>query len=316
MTSSAPDWNDVAWTCPACGSALEMTNGRFEGACGHQYPVVGGIPRFVGSEEYSAPFGFEWNRHRATQVDSVSGTTRSRDTFLQKTGLTRDELADRMVLDVGVGSGRFAEIAIDQGARVVGIDLSTAVSAAHENVGDAGLVAQADLFHPPFAARSFDVVYSIGVLHHTPDTRAAVRSIAELVKPGGILAVWVYSRGRWYWAADVIRRVTTRMDTRKLYRLCVLASHLYPLYRLPVVGRPLRFLLPISMEADPNWRILDTFDWYAPRFQWKHSRAEVAGWFQELGFEDITVGDASVSVRGRRPTAPDGGAGHAAEAAS
>jgi SAM-dependent methyltransferase len=159
-------------------------------------------------------------------------------------------------------------------------------------------------------------VYSIGVLHHTPDTAAAVRAIARLVKPGGILAIWVYRRAWWYRMADLYRHATTRMDDATLYRLSRALAGLYPLQHLPVVGRPLRFLVPVSGQADPEWRVLDTFDWYAPRYQWKHTEPEVAGWFRDLGFERVETLGFPVAVRARRPTAGDAGSGASAAAAS
>lgn len=301
-------WADLGLVCPDCARPLREGPDAFECEAGHRYPIVAGIPRFVSSEAYAGSFGYEWTRHRDTQIDSRSGLTASRDTFAAKAGLGPDELDGRLVLDVGVGSGRFAEIAADHGARVVGVDLSRAVEAAAENLGDRALVAQADLFHLPFPDATFDVVYSIGVLHHTPDTAAATRAIARLVRPGGILAVWVYARRPGYRMADLYRRATTRMDDRTLYRLCGALSRLYPLQRLPIVGRPLRFLIPVSGQADPEWRVLDTFDWYAPRYQRKHTEPEVVGWFRDLGFERIEVLGFPVAVRGRRPAAAAVGA--------
>jgi SAM-dependent methyltransferase len=298
------DWHDLQLVCPECQAPLTAVDlDRFDCPRGHVHPVVEGIPRFVAAESYAESFGFEWSRHRQTQVDSRSGRSDSRDAFARKVGLDRPELQDRLVLDVGVGSGRFAEIAANLGGRVVGIDLSRAVESAAANLGDRALIAQADLFHPPFAAGTFDVVYSIGVLHHTPDTAAAVRSIARLVKPGGTLAIWVYRRAGWNVSSDLYRRVTTRMSDRSLYRLCQVLAKLDPLYRLRVVGHVLRILLPISGQRDPEWRVLDTFDWYAPRYQWKHTEAEVVGWFRELGYESIEVLESPIAVRGRRPIA-------------
>jgi SAM-dependent methyltransferase len=275
----------------------------FDCSNGHRHPIVDGIPRFVSKESYAASFGFEWTRHRHTQVDSRSGRTASRDAFAMKVGLGPEELAGRLVLDVGVGSGRYAEVAADHGAQVVGVDLSRAVEAAAENLGGRALIAQADLFQLPFAPATFDVVYSIGVLHHTPDTAAAVRALATLVKPGGTLAVWVYQRTNAHRLADLYRLVTTRMSDQALYRLCRQLAKLYPLHRLPIVGRPLRFLLPVSGQPDYEWRVLDTFDWYAPRYQWKHTEPEVVGWFRDLGLETIEVLGFPVAVRGRRPEA-------------
>src|SRR6184192_1986771 len=120
---------------------------------------------------YTDSFGFEWNRFSRTQLDSANGTRRSRDAFIEKTGWALDDLRGKRVLDAGFGMGRFAEIAADAGAEVHAVDLSEAVFAARGNLRQRANVHiyRADIMALPFRERTFDFIYSLGVLHHTPN---------------------------------------------------------------------------------------------------------------------------------------------------
>jgi SAM-dependent methyltransferase len=126
----------------------------------------------------------------------------------------------KRVLDAGCGTGRHAHFAARFGAEeVVALDLSDAVEAARTNLSAHPNVhvIQGDLLRPPFrtadAGGGFDLVYSIGVLHHLPDPRAGFESLLRFVRPGGTIAVWVYG-----WENNgVVRRVVEplrRMSTR------------------------------------------------------------------------------------------------------
>ncbi len=61
-----------------------------------------------------------------------------------------------------------------------------------------------------------------------------------------------------------------------------------------------KVLVPTSLHHTPEWRWLDTFDWYAPKYQWKHSFEEVERWFQDAGLLSIRRGTFPVSVTGQR----------------
>jgi SAM-dependent methyltransferase len=299
--------------CPQCRGPLtaagaasdegEIASGSLTCPKDHRVPIVRGIPRFVPGEGYAQSFGYEWNLHRRTQLDS-SQSHESEETFKQKTGLRPEDLRGKLVLDVGCGMGRFADVASRWGATVVGIDLSSAVEAASDNLGGRSNVhlAQADVFALPFAEGSFDIIYSIGVLHHTPDTRAAFLRLPPLLKAGGTIAIWVYSSHRpWrFWSSDILRVATTRLPKTWLYRLCHVAVPLYYVCRIPIAGNVVRGLLPISVHPKPDWRILDTFDWYSPSYQWKHSRAEVAGWFETAGLRNVQLLEVPTSAQGTR----------------
>jgi SAM-dependent methyltransferase len=189
----------------------------------------------------------------------------------------------------------------------VGVDLTRAVDAAARNLRawpNVHLV-QADITALPFRDETFDVVYSIGVLHHTPDTAAAFRRVAGAVKKGGQLAVYLYLAGglaRYF--SDAFRVITTRLPRPVVYYGSAVAIPLYFLHRLPGLGRVSQTLLPTNVHPDWRWRWLDTFDWYTPSFQWKHRYPEVIRWFREAGFSDLYVADEPICVRGLKVQAP------------
>jgi SAM-dependent methyltransferase len=233
-----------------------------------------------------------------------------------RTGFRPQDLKGKIVLDAGCGMGRFAEVATRWGARVVGIDLSAAAEVAARNLSDRDFVAlQADVFHLPFAPQSFDYIYSIGVLHHTPDCEQAVKVLPQYLKPGGSLAVWLYSGySKWYRFSDIYRKYSSRMSPATLHRVLQVAVPLFyqldrGLRAVPLVGKPvagvIHHVFPVNRQSDPEARVLDTFDWYSPKYQSKHTYEQVFRWFEDCGLEDLRVGEVAVAVRGRKSTLRD-----------
>jgi SAM-dependent methyltransferase len=298
--------------CPSCKSDLhlrveerrgeEIIGGALRCApCARDYPIVRGIPRFVASGAYASSFGKQWNWFRHVQLDSHNGGHESAETLWQTTGWRAEDYKGRVLLDAGVGAGRFAEIAAANGAEVVGIDLTDAVEAAYANVGAHPRVhiVQADIFAMPFRDGVFDLAYSIGVLHHTPDPRAAFDRVARAVKKGGQLAIYVYSRyGLGVHTSDLLRKLTTRLPVGVMFYLAAVAVPLSVAYRLPIVGKVLQVAVPISLHPNARWRWLDTFDWYTPQYQWKLRYPEVIRWFRKNGFLDVEVFDEPIRLRG------------------
>jgi 2-polyprenyl-3-methyl-5-hydroxy-6-metoxy-1,4-benzoquinol methylase len=302
--------------CLSCGSQLDSdrAGGYVCATCKRAYPNVQGIARFVDAQHYAASFGFQWHRYQKTQLDHDE-VRESEQNFLMKTALRPEELKGKLVLDVGCGMGRFAEVATRWGARVVGIDLSAAAEVAAKNLADRDFIAfQADVFSLPFAPESFDVIYSVGVLHHTPDCEAAVKTLDKYLKPGGILAVWLYSGyNKWYRFSDFWRRYTHKMKPQTLHSILKVAVPvLYNLQEglkhIPLLGRPaagaVQHVFPVNHQKDPEGRMLDTFDWYSPKYQSKHTYEQVFRWYEAMGMEDMRIGDYSIAVRGRKPAQP------------
>lgn len=121
----------------------------------------------------------------------------------------------KLGLDAGCGFGRHLYHASRFGARMVGLDFSHAIFRAGEVTRELDGVAcvQGDLLSPPLRPRTFDFVYSIGVLHHLPDPEAGFRSLLQLLRPGGAVFIWVYSKSRAATNAvlEVVRSVTSRL---------------------------------------------------------------------------------------------------------
>src|SRR5437660_1244649 len=299
--------------CPSCKSQLTATEelGYFCSHCERRFPVLRGVPRFVDVQNYADSFGFQWHGYADTWMDDANRRD-AEENFRKQTGITEEELRGKLVLDVGCGMGRFAEVATRWGARVVGIDLSIAAEAAARNLRDREFVAlQADVFALPFAPETFDYIYSIGVLHHTPDCEKAFKGLPRYLKPGGKIAIWVYSGyNNWYRFTDIYRKVTHRLSARTLHKvLRVAVPILYSvdrgLSRLPWVGRPLagavHHVFFVSRQSDPERRLLSTFDWYSPKYQSKHTYEEVFRWFESCGLEDLRVIGMPIAVKGRKP---------------
>ena len=310
-TAAIRSVRDVPLACPGCRAELPPVarwpaQGVVCSGCDTRYPIVDGIPRFVQSDGYVGNFSFEWRAHRRVQLDTDADGESER-TFREKTGLTPDDVRGKLVLDAGCGMGRFAEVVSRWGGQVIGVDLSHAVESAAENLRerDNVLILQANLFALPFPPASFDVIYSMGVLHHTPDCEAAFRGLVPFLAPGGRIAIWLYAQdgGLWMRFSDAYRRVSVHLPPRLLHALCGIAVPLYYLCKIPLLGRLLWTLLPISLHPNAEWRVLDTFDWYSPRYQSKHTYPEVYAWFQSEGLTEIQLLKTPVAISGRKASA-------------
>lgn len=322
-------------SCPACRAGklqLSVAEAASDGdvlegellcaPCDARYPVKGGIPRFVPGENYAQNFGVQWHMFRKTQLDSNSGQSISRDRFLHYTGWNAEDLRRALVLDAGCGAGRFAEIALSLGVRVIAIDYSNAVEAARENLKDRGDIdfIQADITALPFGPGVFDFVYCLGVIQHTPDPARTFRKLSEAVRPGGKLAVDVYP-AVWknlFFAKYWIRPLTRRLRPETSYRIVErIFPALYPLSgaisRIPVAGHYLRYLIPVAQYRGVyplddaqlrEWALLDTFDMWAPAFDQPQTLETMRAWFEQAGFSDVETFHAGFYVgRGQKPGA-------------
>ncbi|MDP9270166.1 MAG: class I SAM-dependent methyltransferase [Chloroflexota bacterium] len=270
-------------------------------SCAAEHPIRASIPRFVPADDYADAFALEWNAFRTAHLERFTGLDYLDRQFRACLDFPIDRLAGKTVLDAGCGLGRFSEVCLKYGARVIAVDMSGAIDAAYRNLNDQADIffLQADIFRLPLRHESFDFAFSWGVLHHTPDPPRAFAQLPPLVKPGGRLMAFVYANyNKAYLATtEFYRRFTTRLPQRLLLKLCYLAVPLYYLSRIPVLGPFVtRILFPVSVRPPTHrWRVGNTFDLYSPKYAFTYDHVEVYEWFKRAGLTEIT------------PVAPGGG---------
>ena len=318
--------------CPVSSHPLHLSrNGDGSDAgeltctgCGLRWPIRRGIPRLVPPDlvdqqrRTADAFGWQW-QHFAEMHPEFEAQFLD---WLHPIG--PEFFAGKRVLDAGCGTGRHAYFAASYGAReVVALDLSDAVEAARRNLAqfDNVHVVQGDLLRLPFrtagAGGGFDLVYSIGVLHHLPDPEAGFRNLVRYLRPGGTIAVWVYgyeNNGFVRHVVEPLRRLSTKMPHSLLRGLAwplAVAFHAAAkgVYR-PLNGARLGRVLPLgeymSSVADFSFRLNYgiVFDQLSAPTAAYIRGPELERWFAEAGLEDVHVShrhENSWRGRGRAP---------------
>lgn len=279
--------------------------------CKSEYEIISGIPRFVEKENYASSFGLQWNTFKSEQLDDQNGSKISENKFYSVTEWEKDWMNGKLILDAGCGAGRFLDIVSQANAEVVGVDLSISVEGAQTNMAGRKNVhlVQASIYELPFRPGTFDGCYCIGVVQHTPDPKRTLRCLAEMIKEGGKIGLFIYEIRRWwtlYYSKYWVRPLTTRMKPESLLRLIKVSMPvLFPLtevlYRIPYVSRVSGFIIPVSnyvgyncgtakglsMRERYRWALMDTFDMLAPAYDQPQTLEEVEPVLTDAGIVNL-----------------------------
>src|SRR5262249_2658425 len=146
-------------------------------------------------------------------------------------------------------------------------------------------------YEPPFRPGTFDGVYCIGVVQHTPDPQLAMTTLPRFLIAGGRIAITAYERKPWtllypkYW----LRPLTKRVGKQKLLAgIKGLMPVPFPLtdvlFRIPLLGRVFMFAIPVANYVDQpaltrrqryDWAVLDTFDMLSPEYDLPRTQQEI-----------------------------------------
>jgi SAM-dependent methyltransferase len=186
--------------CPACQGALDP--GWICKGCGARYEASGGIPdlRLKGDartdtvRQFYGHAPFPGYRPRDSLEALRARAERSEFARLLDGAIA----SDARILEIGCGTGQMSLYLARAERVVIGADLTRAslqlgADAAMRFGVDGVQFVETDLHHPGLRAGAFDVVYTSGVLHHTPDPRRAFSSLAPLVRPGGMIVLGLYN---------------------------------------------------------------------------------------------------------------------------
>src|SRR5438132_1094896 len=255
--------------CPRCAGALRKSLRC--ASCGAEYGAAGGIP------ELRLPADARTENVRDFYSHAPFPGYPPRDSYPWLRGRAgRSELArlldqaipgDARVAEVGCGTGQMSLFLATANRLVIGADLTRAslelAEDARRRYGiDRALFVETDLRSPGLRAGAFDVVYSSGVLHHTPDPRGSFAAVARLLRPGGMVVVGVY---------NAYARLPHRLR-RGVARLTG--------FRWIPFDPVLR-----ERRAEPARREAWLRDQYRHVEEHRHTLGEVQGWFRENGVE-------------------------------
>lgn len=217
--------------------------------------------------------------------------------------------ADAAGFDLGCGSGRWAAKMVDRVAILHCIDPSSlALDVARRRLGDhpAARFHLAGVDSIPLADDSQDFGYSLGVLHHIPDTRAAMRDCVRKLKPGAPFLVYLYysfdNRPAWFrfiWGMSEVGRKTisrTPFPLRKAITTTIAGLVYWPLTRIALVAERLNADVanfPLSFYRHSSFYTMrtDALDRFGTRLEQRFSRKEIEAMMLEAGLEDIRFRD-------------------------
>jgi SAM-dependent methyltransferase len=241
---------------------------------------------------------------QSKQIEWVEEWSRFKDDslFLFEEWILPNRLIDfkgKRVLDAGCGHGRHLRMVAPYAKEVVGVDLNTA-DIARQEVRDFPhvCVEEHDIAAMDFA-EPFDMVYSVGVVHHTNDPTTTFLNLKRLTKKGGRLIVWVYSR-----EGNFLNRTLLEWTKRLFLRCLPSRAKLVLSYALTLALYPVVwtfYLLPLHSVL-PYYEYFSNFRRFPFRKNFQNvfdkiiapqtvfiNEATIRGWFNAADFIDIHI---------------------------
>lgn len=226
--------------------------------------------------------------------------------------VTEEMLNDQTtVIDIGCGSGRFIKYLEGRYKSLVGMDPSQAILATDELLGknDKVELVMASTDNIPFPDGHFDFGYSLGVLHHIPDTEKALKDSVKKIRSGGYFLLYLYYKLEnrplyfkiLYWLSNLIRLGVSKLPTTLKRWVC---NFLAVIFYMPFIllCRLLRFFgvpdkirkyIPLQAYEKQSFYIIrnDSLDRFGTPLEQRFSRKEIQAMMEDAGLTDIVFSE-------------------------
>jgi ubiquinone/menaquinone biosynthesis C-methylase UbiE len=216
---------DTLLSCVECGqAALERISDCFRcSACGTDYEIVDGVASFFRKEaavtgqasdrmefwnqgwnDTNSPFGTV-GREDPAELREAFHSMLTAQRYPAVTWLSEETVRDRVLLNVGCGGGYEGVLFAGYGARYIGVDFSINAARSTRRLIDAanytGTCYQCEAERLPLQDSTIDIIYTNGVLHHTPNTPDTLRELHRVLRPGAraIIALYATRSAAFYW---------------------------------------------------------------------------------------------------------------------
>ena len=267
------------------------------------------------NSSYVKNFGIQWNKFQVTQFDSFTGNNSTKNRLLNSCGLEEINFKDSLVLELGSGAGRFTEVLINMGAKVVTVEPSEAIVAnKNNNFYENTIFLNESLFDLPFEEGLFDFVICYGVAQHTPNPDECYNICVKNAKINvGKISVDHYQKkilpNPFYHPKYLWRPITRRIKPEKLLKFIEFYIPYYINFDLLLMkylptkmSTILRGLMPIPCwnyygnKNFPNdrkslieWAIMDTFDALGATYDFPYSMGDFKRLSKNLDLNDIII---------------------------
>ena len=315
-------------------------NGYLICANKHKFKITDGIPRFVTDitkdfvkteEAFSAKWTHHHQNHHAKDwIDFQAKWFLERYEWKTLDKFRTFLNTKSTILDAGTGIGNSAKLlSANPNSQVFALDASQSINFAYKKYGNLPNVhfLQADLRQLPFRKRFFDFIYSDQVLHHTKNTGTSFKYLTKFLTDSGFISIYVYKKKapiREY-VDDYIRKITINMSVNECMDfskdMTYLGKSLAGLKKkitipkdIPILGVKAgtynvqrfiywTFLKCFWDESDNFERSVGVnFDWYYPKFAFRHTPKEVRKWFKDTKIKIVTFKEieSGISVTGKK----------------